>query len=369
FDAGVVSVVTIGCRGLLRPFAGVFVNVYLNNNKQAPLVQTQPSRRRGREHVWEDELAQAAIPEARYDNLTFDVKCRPAGASDSSDEMISIGKADFSVRELISQGLVNSAEPVWLPLDSDTGEVLVLLRYDPIEDPQLLPAESITNQGSVRVRIASASNLPAADKSGTSDPYVVATINDIKVWKSEAIKKTLNPRWNQQTEVDIRMRSKTVLTLEVFDWNQIQSHTLLGAVTIPLSELPINEVIDRDYPLDNKGKATIHLQFFFKPSYVEQHDDSSPVLLNVAQSVVAAPVTVIKGGATVVGSVVGGLFSKIGGKKKNKHTESEEPEQRTLSPAATQAMMSATNMPGEGPAAAAVGMVPLQAENSESRDS
>ncbi|ORX72371.1 hypothetical protein DL89DRAFT_216938, partial [Linderina pennispora] len=91
--------------------------------------------------------------------------------------------------------------------------------------------------GSVRVRIASASNLPAADKSGTSDPYVVATINDIKVWKSEAIKKTLNPRWNQQTEVDIRMRSKTVLTLEVFDWNQIQSHTLLGAVTIPLAEL------------------------------------------------------------------------------------------------------------------------------------
>ncbi|KAJ2438959.1 Tricalbin-2, partial [Coemansia sp. RSA 2424] len=30
FRAGVLSVATIGCRGLVRPFAGVFVNVYLN---------------------------------------------------------------------------------------------------------------------------------------------------------------------------------------------------------------------------------------------------------------------------------------------------------------------------------------------------
>ncbi|KAI8320523.1 hypothetical protein GQ54DRAFT_246452, partial [Martensiomyces pterosporus] len=214
------------------------------------------------------DFSQAAIAEAKYDVITFDVKCRPAGVAADSDEMISIGKADFSVAELIEQKLVNSTEPVWLPLDSDTGEVLVLLRYDPVEDPQLLASESITNQGTIRLRIASASNLPAADKSGTSDPYVVASLSGVKVWKSEAIKKTLNPRWNQQTEVDIRMRSKTVLTLEVFDWNQFQAHTLLGSVTIPMAELPINEPVEKDYPLDKRGGATIRLKFMFKPCYV-----------------------------------------------------------------------------------------------------
>ncbi|KAJ2898683.1 Tricalbin-2, partial [Coemansia aciculifera] len=359
FVAGVLSVATIGCRGLVRPFAGVFVNVYLNGNKQAPIIETQPSRRRGREHMWENELAQAAVPETPFDSLIFDLKCKPAGVDVDSDEMISIGRTEFTMAELLAQKLVNTAEPVWLPLDADTGEVLVLLRFDPVEDPQLLPAESIRDQGMVRLRIASATNLPAADKSGTSDPYVVALVDGVKVWVSPTLKKTLNPRWNQQTEVGIRQRSKTVLTLEVYDWNQIQSHTLLGSLTIPLRDLPINESVEKDYPLaagsvaGGSAKAMLQLKFMFKPGYVEQHDDSTPVLLDVAHTVVKAPVTVIKGGASVVGNVVGGLFGKLGGMKshltsKPKGGFGEEMvpgNERKLSAAALQGLSTATNMP------------------------
>ncbi|KAJ2030965.1 Tricalbin-2 [Coemansia sp. S610] len=360
FRAGVLSVATIGCRGLVRPFAGVFVNVYLNGNKQAPIIETQPSRRRGREHMWENELAQAAIAETPFDSLVFDVKCKPAGVDDA-DEMISIGRSEFTMAEMLAQKLVNTAEPVWLPLDADTGEVLVLLRFDPVEDPLLLPTESICDQGVVRLRITSASDLPAADKSGTSDPYVVALVDGVKVWESQTLKKTLNPRWNQQTEVGIRQRSKTVLTLEVYDWNQIQSHTLLGSTTIPLRELPINEPVERDYPLaagsvsGSGARATMQLKFHFKPGYVEQHDDSSPVLLDVAHTVVKAPVTVIKGGASVVGNVVGGLFGKLGGMKSHLSSKQKsssaglddmhDGDQRKLSVAASQALQSATNLP------------------------
>ncbi|KAJ2720615.1 Tricalbin-2 [Coemansia sp. Benny D115] len=360
FKAGVLSVATIGCRGLVRPFAGVFVNVYLNGNRQAPVIQTQPSRRRGHEHMWSDEFAQAAIPETNYDTLIFDVKCQPAGGGidrGNHDEMISIGRAEFSMTELLEKKLVNSPEPLWLPLDADTGEVLVLMRFDPVEDPQLLPSESITDQGMVRVRIASATNLPAADKSGTSDPYVVALVDGVKVWESNTVKKTLNPHWNQQTEVGIRQRSKTVLTLEVYDWNQIQSHTLLGTTTIPLKDLPINAPVEKDYPLASTSasgptRPTMQLKFQFKPGYVEQHDDSSPVLLDVAHTVVKAPVTVIKGGASVVGNVVGGIFGKLGGKKAHllgkRHDDSNNlvpSSERKLSAAATNAMANATNMP------------------------
>ncbi|KAJ2819612.1 Tricalbin-2, partial [Coemansia erecta] len=316
FKAGVISVATIACRGLVRPFAGVFVTVFLNGNRQAPVIETSPTRRRGYEHMWDNQFAQAAIPEAQYDTLMFEVKCQPPGVHTDSDEMIAIGKVEYPMSELLQQKLVNTPEPVWLPLDADTGEVLVLIRFDPVEDPQLLTAESITDQGMVRMRVTSATNLPAADKSGTSDPYVAALIDGVKVWESETIKKTLAPRWNEQADLGIRQRAKTVLTLEVYDWNQIQSHTLLGTLTLPLKDLPIGESVEKSYPLAaSNGKAELQLKFLFKPGYVEQHDDTSPVLLNVAQTVVKAPVTVIKGGASIVGNVVGGIFGKIHSKK------------------------------------------------------
>ncbi|KAJ2160663.1 Tricalbin-2 [Coemansia sp. RSA 552] len=353
FKAGVLSMATIGCRGLVRPFAGVFVTVYLNGNKQAPVIETHPSRRRGREHMWEEEFSQAAIPEAGYDTLMFEVKCRPPGVDIDSDEMISIGHVEYPMMELLQQKLVNTPEPVWLPLDAETGEVLVLMRYDPVEDPQLLATESITDQGMVRMRVASATNLPAADKSGTSDPYVVALVDGVKVWESETVKKTLNPRWNEQTELGIRQRSKSVLTLETYDWNQIQSHTLLGSVTIPLKDLPIGESVERGYPLaSSNGKAELQLKILFKPGYVEQHDDSSPVLLDVAHTVVKAPVTVIKGGASIVGNVVGGIFGKISskkthllGRKRGDSTSSDASAEEKLTPAAEQALRQAKNMP------------------------
>ncbi|KAJ2521457.1 Tricalbin-2 [Coemansia sp. RSA 1939] len=375
FKGGLLSLAVIGCRGLVRPFSGVFVSVFLNGNHQAPVIETPASRRRGREHMWEDELAQAATPEVQFDSLMFDLRCRPAGAGAGSDEMISIGKAEYSMRELVQQRLVNTPEPVWLPLDADTGEVLVFLRYDPIEDPELLATESITDQGMVRMRVTSATNLPAADKSGTSDPYVMALIDGVKVWESETIKKTLNPRWNEQTELGIRQRSKATLVLEIYDWNQIQSHTHLGTATIPLKDLPIGELVERSFPLTaSNGKATLQMAILFKAGYVEQHDDSTPVLLDVAHTVVKAPVTVIKGGASVVGNVVGGIFGKLSGKKPHflggrrgsVDSENEENEDgsraavasssstrsprpatadRKLSEAAAQAMAAATNMP------------------------
>lgn len=48
------------------------------------------------------------------------------------------------------------------------------------------------------VDLVGAQNLMAADKTGTSDPYVVFTVNGERVHKSETIRKTLNPRWQRE---------------------------------------------------------------------------------------------------------------------------------------------------------------------------
>jgi Ca2+-dependent lipid-binding protein len=57
---------------------------------------------------------------------------------------------------------------------------------------------SIIDQGLLTVDLVSASNLMAADKIGTSDPYVVFTVNGERVHKSDTIKKTLNPKWHNE---------------------------------------------------------------------------------------------------------------------------------------------------------------------------
>lgn len=49
-----------------------------------------------------------------------------------------------------------------------------------------------------------ASNLPSADRSGTSDPFVVFLMEDIKVHKTEVYKKELNPKFeNEQFTVPV----------------------------------------------------------------------------------------------------------------------------------------------------------------------
>lgn len=45
--------------------------------------------------------------------------------------------------------------------------------------------------------LLSARDLMAADKTGTSDPYVVFTVNGERLYKSDVIKKALNPKWNR----------------------------------------------------------------------------------------------------------------------------------------------------------------------------
>lgn len=44
-----------------------------------------------------------------------------------------------------------------------------------------------------------ASNLAAADRGGTSDPYVVFSIDEVKLHKTEVYKKQLNPVFKNET--------------------------------------------------------------------------------------------------------------------------------------------------------------------------
>jgi Ca2+-dependent lipid-binding protein len=71
---------------------------------------------------------------------------------------------------------------------------------------QLDPSESINNMGRLRVDVLDATDLPAADRNGYSDPYCKFELNGKDIFKTQKQKKTLHPAWNEFFEVDVPSR-------------------------------------------------------------------------------------------------------------------------------------------------------------------
>ena len=63
----------------------------------------------------------------------------------------------------------------------------------------MLDRQSIIMQGAVLVTVKKASDLPAADGNGLSDPYVRMTLDERKQ-KTSIQRRTLAPTWNEKKE-------------------------------------------------------------------------------------------------------------------------------------------------------------------------
>lgn len=206
-----------------------------------------------------------------------------------------------------------------------TGSLVVRVRYFPLM-MELDPSESINNMGSLTTEIIKADNVPAADRSGYSDPYCNVILNGEKIFKTEKQKKTLNPVWNESFTADIISRTAADMSIEVFDWDMGSDDDFLGKVKIDLAQLEPLKPIQLTLPLQGES-GTITLRFMFRPSYVMRRVDSSgvgasfiqgaalpgKVVAGVAGKGVHAVGGVAKGGANVVGGVAGGALGVVKG--------------------------------------------------------
>lgn len=118
-------------------------------------------------------------------------------------------------------------------------------------------------QSTLMVHLHHASNLPAKDRQGTSDPFVVLhlTPNKEETFQSSVIYKTLNPVFDQSfifqrmTPDDIRHQT---LILRIYDHDRFTRNDSIGMIALPLQNADLYGVVMRMI-IQDEEKARIKL--------------------------------------------------------------------------------------------------------------
>lgn len=210
-------------------------------------------------------------------------------------------------------------------------KITVSLKYLPIK-MRLDPSESFNNQGTLRVDVLDAQDLPAADRNGYSDPYCKFVLNDKDVYKTKTQKKTLHPAWNEYFEVPVRSRTAADFVVKVYDWDFGDKADFLGASSINLELLEPFQQQEVSLALDGKSGA-IRLRMLFKPDYVVRSRQGSSTFSGtfaVPGKIVGAPVKGVgKGAALVGGGVVrAGTFLGRGFKRRKSRGPADDDTER-----------------------------------------
>ena len=100
------------------------------------------------------------------------------------------------------------------------------------------------------VHLQEASNLPAKDRSGTSDPFVVMHLhpNKEEIFESKIVYKTLNPVFDQSFEFhnlqldDVHRQS---LVFRIYDHDRFSKNDMIGGIVLPLKDVDVYGVVYR----------------------------------------------------------------------------------------------------------------------------
>ncbi|KAI9266500.1 C2 domain-containing protein [Phascolomyces articulosus] len=255
----------------------------------ALLPQYKTARLKGRKLEF-NEMTDVFIKEADISRVAIEVK--PATTDEKDDSKLGYWLED--IKRIIRHIQIKRREhqdddddtSEWYSLFGGgemQGSIRLSFDYIPMSSFILSPDESIDNQGTLTASLIRGVDLKAADKSGTSDPYVVFTVNGDRVHKSAVVKKTLNPTWkNEQFTVPIQSRVTASFRIEVFDWNQIQGDEPIGSGGITLRGDMVESfgVKDVNIPLDGVAGVTgsIRVRFKWDPHLLVKRKTQTSIL-------------------------------------------------------------------------------------------
>ncbi|KAF9087024.1 hypothetical protein BGX23_008408 [Mortierella sp. AD031] len=233
--------------------SGTYCEFYIDSDYYQYRTQVQKSRN----PKW-NEIADIFVKEVEYAKLTILVK-----EKSSIDKDPIIGSVTGNVRTLLETTPAEGFDFDVLDKMDKRGTMRLKFEYLPVPI-ELLPKERLDNMGQLTVHLVGAKNLVAADRGGASDPYFLFRVNGKEVFKSEVVKKNLNPVYDETFVVPIASRADDQFSFEVLDWNQLSTAKSLGTGAIDLRNLQLVLPNEFKVPLQNKsnqGEVQIRLKF------------------------------------------------------------------------------------------------------------
>ncbi|ODQ79516.1 hypothetical protein BABINDRAFT_161907 [Babjeviella inositovora NRRL Y-12698] len=236
-------------------------------------------------------------------NSKFILRIAKKAEVTSSDDVVC--ETSFHTLDLLTKGYSK-------PVDVASNGNSVQVQFELIPSSVVLPAsEMAADVGKLQLEVLGAEGLMAADRNGKSDPYVKLFLNNCEVFKSEKVKKTLDPTWNELVTLPIPSRSRSRLLLQVYDWDAMSDDDLLGSAMVDLTQLEALKHVSFSTKLDTQG--LVRFKALFAPEYIR------PVVGKVSgvgidlNDVTGAPLKVVSGVADITGGAVGGAAGLVGG--------------------------------------------------------
>lgn len=198
---------------------------------------------------------------------------------------------------------------------SNGSSVVIQSKFMPVILNELPAADSVGNSGQLHVTVESATGLPAGDSNGKSDPFVKVYLNKENVYKTKTKKKTLEPVWEEDFEIEIDSRVQSLLRFKVVDWDfGVEQDDSLCEVTYPLKKLdPFKQSEEMELQLlDKQGNSSgfIKVSFRYVPEY-KTIVSAEKAMPNAANFAVDGAGKVIGTGFDGAGKVLG-TAGKIG---------------------------------------------------------
>ncbi|KAG0347914.1 hypothetical protein BG004_006563 [Podila humilis] len=280
--------------------SGTYCEFYIDSDSYQFKSQLQKSRN----PRW-NEIADIFVKELEYAKLIVLVKEKT-----SLDKDPVIGNFTSNIRTLLENTPASGGHFPILDKMEKKGTIHLKFEYHPVPI-ELFPKERLDNMGNLTVTLIRGKDLVAADRGGVSDPYVVFRLNGKEVYKSDTVKKTLNPEFNEKFVVPVGSRADDVFQLEVFDWNQLSTAKSLGVAALNLSNIQL--VLPNDFliPLQNKqNQGQIQLRVTFMPEFLSTNKRKS----GFGSTFIGGGATMVASGGQMIGNAgMAGVGAVAGG--------------------------------------------------------
>eukprot|EP00916_Digyalum_oweni_P007225 GHVL01012222.1.p1 GENE.GHVL01012222.1~~GHVL01012222.1.p1 ORF type:complete len:641 (+),score=120.41 GHVL01012222.1:40-1923(+) len=113
--------------------------------------------------------------------------------------------------------------------------------------------------GILNISILEGKNFEKKDTFGKSDPYVDVYFGNKKVYKTKCIKKSLNPKWNENFSIPIDGQMDQFLTFSVMDKNLVSQDEPMGGLKLGIHNLAGGKSVEQWYPLSS-GIGEIYIK-------------------------------------------------------------------------------------------------------------